>query len=918
MGKPADQETLEVGKHRWREACKVGSIIIGSILLCFFLAWVIGCTNKASIGDKLPEIISFQGDPAGLNQDGSLSYTFEVNNATKIEVVEAGATIKDINGPASGIYKGTAKGHPSSVGPNGERSQFDAVLIASNANGSVKEPLTISFQSAVDSEAAFALGRITCCGPQYIVGQQPPGYTICGGPWPHPWYPGLFYACYNYHCPGSCLCRTPIAAALQGLNKKCSETSCGVTTDNITEYCYTSDPCDPGCICTTPENANMEGLTGVKCSEEPCGITDNGTVRYCYHTSCPCLPGCTCITPEEATAQGLNTKCSEDPCVFTNSSDNVTRYCYRYALPHCTFPCTCLTPAQAAAWNFTIKCSEDPCEVTSDNVTKYCYRSTLLGCGYPCTCLTPEQASEQGFSVQCSSYQCGSITDNTTRHCYQDPSPCHCRGWDPVSIYWQGSPPGKDEDVQNGEMVTIDAVTPGTEMLIVAHPCSTGGCNPLPHYTCHVFPPTGPTYQIYSPDPAFIVPVQSGSYTIALNATCGSESCPGCKFYIQIGTPTLPTCSCQGWEPISVSWTGSSPGEDDDVTCGETVTIDTVTQNTNVVIGSNPCHIYTINSCEGGQTFSYTVTPPAGSGLPLQQGDGGPATFVPATTGTYTVALNATCGGTACPTCTIYVAINNLVTAPCVCKGLSIGGIVSWGGSSPGPGYGLCGGDPVVIPSLTQGEPVQINEALAKCGDSCQPPTTYTWLVTPPSGPSFQSGPSTTNSFSFIPTSTGNYQVLIQASCGGTPCPPCNYTIRIDELTRGSQAPPAEPVGWFCSGGNVYQGTQAQAAQVGVNWYATQAQAIQACQPMGYCCKNGVVGQTTQSQCTQMGGKWYPSMSQATQACQQPATCWCCAGGKVTQTTQTQCARMGGACYSSQSQAMQSCQQAPKPSRDIR
>jgi len=939
MRTSVDRVTLETKKHRWKEASKVGSIILGSILLCFLFAWVIGCTDKASIGEKLPEIIAFQGNPAGPNKDGSLSYIFEVKNATKIKLVEAGNTIKEINGPSSGIYKGAATGQPYNTGPTSERSPFDAVLIASNANGTVQEPLTISFQEAIDNAADFAYMRIHCCGPQYWQGQQPPGYIECpGNCWPSQ-VTGQIYCCYRYTCLPGCSCRTPFAAAVQGLNKKCSDIPCGVTADNITEYCYFSDPCEPGCICMQPDIATMEGLS-IKCSEEPCGVADNGDMRYCYKNRCACVPGCVCLTPDEASAQGLNVKCSEDPCEVT--SDNVTKYCYRVAF-YCPFPCTCLTPAQASAWHFSIKCSEESCGVTADNVTKYCYRSTLLGCPYPCTCLTPDEASAQGFTVKCSDYKCGSITDNTTRYCYQDPSPCHCKGWEPGGyVYWQGSSPGKWE-LNCGEVLTIDWVTANTSILIATHPCSTGGCQPLPTYSCLVHPLTGPEYQIYSPDPNFLLTPHEGFSSIVLNATCGGESCPRCKFGIEV---KYPPCSCKEWTSADVSWTGSPPGVLPSP-CGGGITIDTVDTSQNVLVGSNPCNL---EACQMPQTYSWTITPPPNGGLPVGPEDGLPASFKPTIAGTYTAVLNASCGTENC-SCTTHITINNLVTPGCACQGLSVGAVVSWGGSSPGTEHGICGGAPVVIPSLTMGTPVQLTDAEAKCSNACQPPTTYSWTVTLPTGATEESGPGSTNSFSFTPTSIGSYTVLIEASCGTTSCPPCTYTIIVSNLMRSSLQMPAPVITSFTT-----SSTQIDAGgRVVFNWLITgEGDAFLTCggerrsvpftgsmaitpaqsgcctltasnqagsdqstvcitvvpppinDPVGGCCTNGRVRQATQSQCAQIGGQWYSSLTEATQACQPP--CWCCMGGKVYQATQAQCAQMGGACYTTQAEAMERCQ----------
>lgn len=117
-----------------------------------------------------------------------------------------------------------------------------------------------------------------------------------------------------------------------------------------------------------------------------------------------------------------------------------------------------------------------------------------------------------------------------------------------------------------------------------------------------------------------------------------------------------------------------------------------------------------------------------------------------------------------------------------------------------------------------------------------------------------------------------------------------------------------QPVGWCCAGGRVGEATQSQCAQLGGALYANQAQAIQACQPVGWCCKDGKVYQATKEQCAQMGGiTWYATQAEAIRACQQPPTTyWCCRNGQVIQTTTP-----GTGCYTTQAEAMRACQPPP-------
>jgi hypothetical protein len=132
------------------------------------------------------------------------------------------------------------------------------------------------------------------------------------------------------------------------------------------------------------------------------------------------------------------------------------------------------------------------------------------------------------------------------------------------------------------------------------------------------------------------------------------------------------------------------------------------------------------------------------------------------------------------------------------------------------------------------------------------------------------------------------------AEAGGT------YYATEAEAVKACQ----QVIGWYCSGGKVSQGTQAQARQVGAAWYTTEAEANRAC--MGWYCSGGNVYPGTQSQAAQAGAAWYTTQAEATKACEQ--ACWCCTSGRYGQTTTDACAKMGGTCYSTQSRAAAGCQ----------
>ncbi|MFC2050808.1 hypothetical protein ACFLTN_06500 [Chloroflexota bacterium] len=144
-------------------------------------------------------------------------------------------------------------------------------------------------------------------------------------------------------------------------------------------------------------------------------------------------------------------------------------------------------------------------------------------------------------------------------------------------------------------------------------------------------------------------------------------------------------CECQGWDPVTVSWTdangnpGTWTGQCTDTT--DTLTISSVTAGTVVEVSTS-------EDCTFGCAASenWTVTSSQG----MQQGDGATATFTPAGCESYTVTFNATCssGGAStacspvsenisCPPCTIVISTEKpvaMITAnkTSVCPGQTV------------------------------------------------------------------------------------------------------------------------------------------------------------------------------------------------------------------------------------------------------
>ena len=158
-------------------------------------------------------------------------------------------------------------------------------------------------------------------------------------------------------------------------------------------------------------------------------------------------------------------------------------------------------------------------------------------------------------------------------------------------------------------------------------------------------------------------------------------------------------------------------------------------------------------------------------------------------------------------------------------------------------------------------------------------------------------------------------------------CPKdCNYCLQPDEaVERGftqqcSKQPCyyspdkqqywycySKPVtAWCCVDGKVVEVTPEICSQKGGDAYATEDEALKACQRDGWCCRDGKVGPLTQSRCREMGGQWFASEKEAVEAC--ATDIWCCLDGDVFQTTSEICRRKGGSVYTTEADAIKACQ----------
>jgi hypothetical protein len=420
MRTSVDRGTLEGQEPRWKQACRTGAIIVGLVVLCVIIA-AIGCNEQFSKGGRLPEIVSFQANPP-VNAGDPVSYTFEVKNATKIRLIEAGGTIKEINGPSSGIYAGAATGQAPSTVLTSDNGTFDAVLEASNEQGTVKKAATLSDSALLrnnPNQPQIAKGWAdrpcpTGCG--CLLDWQGQGLTQCGtGECQGPWIvhsASTIKHCYRIpvaQCQQGCSCIEPSQAEPD--LQKCNPYKCGVNPD---KYCYN---CRYPCTCMKPAQA-PPGY--IKCSDKKCNTSPD---KYCYQPACP-QTGCQCLLDTVVAPCNWPQCTSSYPC----DPNDPAKHCYKCPS---TAP-NCLTPADAAnpSWGFD---DTDPSACKCSNPgeqDKWCYhkKKTWVECDNTtgCVCWPDSYINTQcaGQNMQqCPGPPCFS---GTSDHCYRCPPGCEC------------------------------------------------------------------------------------------------------------------------------------------------------------------------------------------------------------------------------------------------------------------------------------------------------------------------------------------------------------------------------------------------------------------------------------------------------------------------------------------------------------
>ena len=246
-------------------------------------------TAAASATGSPPDIRAFSADPLILPDGGHAVYMFEVWNATKIQVIEAGEIINEYNGPPSTTSKGKANGRTTYQIRAGLSDTFETTLVASNPGGTQKKTLTLSFATKSKPTSTSRISPASDNGTKARIskwGTQAPAPANLNpsalsslAPWP-----GQFAI-----CPSGCQsCLQPSEAAAKGLTQKCSEQPCYYSPDKTQYwYCY-GEP--KGWCC---KDGKVTPATRDQCATEGGSwyATEAEATRACASP-----PGCWCCT----------------------------------------------------------------------------------------------------------------------------------------------------------------------------------------------------------------------------------------------------------------------------------------------------------------------------------------------------------------------------------------------------------------------------------------------------------------------------------------------------------------------------------------------------------------------------------------------------------------------------------------------
>jgi len=230
-----------IGIHKVLEC--VAMLCLCLVLTGIVIASATGSTSGATAKGPLPVIMEFSATPMVLPDGQAAVYAFSVSGASKIEVIEAGDIIKEVNGPASSSIKGTIEGRTTYQIRTGQGKTFDTTLVAVNSNGKQMKKLTLSFAtvtppgtaSTAAGQAGSSDNATIARSPKWLplITSQVPS-TVPAGFSQSTWPPTFA------KCSSNCdYCLTPDDAKGRGFSQRCSDQPCYYSPDmQQTWYCY--------------------------------------------------------------------------------------------------------------------------------------------------------------------------------------------------------------------------------------------------------------------------------------------------------------------------------------------------------------------------------------------------------------------------------------------------------------------------------------------------------------------------------------------------------------------------------------------------------------------------------------------------------------------------------------------------------
>jgi len=393
---------------------------------------------QSSTGGNPPDIRLFKAEPMVLNASDSAIYTFAVRHATRIHIIEAGNSIKEISNPSAATIKGTANGLPASALQTGDSNTFMALLIASNNNGDVQAELTLSFategepegqpeeqQGATDNQPE---PRSPKWLEQYSSPFSPARSSISGTE------PKFF------KCPSDCNnCLKPEEAKSQGMGERCSAERCYYSPDNQQNwYCYKPAPgwcCNNSIVsqATKDECTRMGGswfLNQYEAQErcQPIGYCcRDGNIYQATKSQCiqagdtyyenvieakeRCLPPCYCCL------SGQVFQSNQSQCIQSGGTCYTTQY---EALERCQPIGWCCLNGQV------YQATQAQCAQMGGSYWSTSQAQVLERCQPSCWCCLKGQVYQTSQS-QCAQYggNCYTTQAEALRYCQQQ-STCWC------------------------------------------------------------------------------------------------------------------------------------------------------------------------------------------------------------------------------------------------------------------------------------------------------------------------------------------------------------------------------------------------------------------------------------------------------------------------------------------------------------